>query len=65
MGDDSLITKPETCEMLRMSIRTLETQVVKTGLLQPVRITPGRVLFRKSDVEALISRKSARTVTSP
>ena len=59
MADYELLTKRETAGLLRMSPRTLDARLKDPGFLTPMRLTPGRVLFRKSAVLALIRRKSA------
>jgi excisionase family DNA binding protein len=50
-----LMTKAEVCDLLRMSPRTFETKIVNAGRITPVRPSGGKVLFRKSDVIALIA----------
>jgi len=65
MPDHELLTKRETAELLRMSARTFDARLKEPGFLTPVRLTPGRVLFRKSAVMALIRRKSAKPSGAP
>jgi predicted DNA-binding transcriptional regulator AlpA len=60
-----LLTKRETAELLRISLRTLDARLKEPNFLMPIRVTPGRVLFRKSAVLALIRRKSATPPPGP
>lgn len=52
---DSLLTADEVIAILRVSKKTL-VRMRARGTISPVEFTPGRILFRKSDVEALINR---------
>ena len=61
MAQKTLLTRRETADLLRISLRTFAKRLKEPGFLTPVRVTPGRDLFRRCDVTALICSRRSTT----
>ena len=51
----SLLTQKEVCAALRVSRSTLAIMIQSGKLQAPIRLTPRKALFRKSDLISLLS----------
>ena len=51
--DHDLLTKQETADWLRVSVRTLE-RYIEAGSLPVVRLPGGTVRIRRTDIQVLI-----------
>ena len=56
--DATLATRREACDLLKISMSTLE-RWERQGKLTPVRLSPGVVRYRRSDLERLIGEGAA------
>lgn len=65
-GEDTLMTRKEVAQYLRMSLRSVD-RLAKRGMLRKYQISPsgsrfkkrylaGRTLYRKKDVDELLRR---------
>jgi predicted DNA-binding transcriptional regulator AlpA len=54
-----LITRNEAAALCRMSLRTFGKRMKEPGFPASIRLTPGRILLRESDVRAWINRQAA------
>jgi excisionase family DNA binding protein len=52
------LTPDETAEFLRVSRTTLE-RLRQAGLLRPARVSPGRMVYRRVDVEEYVASTMA------
>lgn len=57
MNKPELLTKSETADLLRVSVKTVE-RWEKDGILNPIRIARS-VRYRRTDVQALIAGQQA------
>ena len=53
-----ILTKREAADFLRVSLKTLE-RWEHDGKLVPIRLSPGAVRYRRSDIERLIEESAA------
>lgn len=53
-ADRPLLTKREAMEFFRVSARTLD-RMVSAGKICPIRVTPGTLRYRRSDLEAYVA----------
>jgi excisionase family DNA binding protein len=63
MAEDTLLTIQEAAAKLRLSRATL-FKLIKDGRLQPVRITPRKVLVRSEELERFIE-ESEKPLAKP
>jgi excisionase family DNA binding protein len=61
---DKLLTRTEVAQLLRLSPRSVD-RLRSKGLLPAIRLLPGAVRFRISDVEAFIQSQRATTQLRP
>ena len=56
--DATLLTRREACDLLRISLSTLE-RWERNGRLIPVRLSPGVVRYKRTDIQRLLEEGAA------
>ena len=53
-----LLTRREACDLLKISLSTLE-RWERTNRLTPIRLSPGVIRYKRTDIERLIEEGAA------